>query len=271
MKITKLVAFSLLSLCSLSCLTTKTLDIEHFYDTSVKILGQHSGGTGVVYYSSTEETVVLTNQHVCEGIKDGGFALNKGTKHEILGFKESKLHDLCYIKVKGDLGRGVKVAPEAPMINSKIYISGHPNLYPHVLSEGYVTETIKVNIATGSKPCDKQTAKENPIDCIFNGDYDMVRREGLLVTALISPGSSGSGVFDENDELVGLAFAASSGNLGYALVVPWKFLNYFVKVESKRLEWVTPSPLLETEHYYPPGLGSVEAWKKVLKLLKDTK
>ena len=156
-------------------------------------------------------------------------------------------------------------------MNDKIYISGHPNLYPHVLSEGYVTETVNINVATSNKPCDAETSKKYPIDCIFNGDYDSVRREAVLVTALISPGSSGSGVFNDKGELVGLAFAAGGGNLGYALVVPWKFLNYFVKVEAGRLEWVVTSPLLETEHYSPPGLGSVEAWKKVLKLLKDTK
>jgi S1-C subfamily serine protease len=253
------------------CVTSNSVDIEHFYNTSVKLVGNYGGGTGVVYDSSTEETIVLTNDHVCGAIKTGGYAFNKGTKYLILSFKQSKLHDLCYVKIKGNLGPGVALAAEAPAMNDKIYISGHPNLYPHVLSEGYVTETVNINVATSNKPCDAETSKKYPIDCIFNGDYDSVRREAVLVTALISPGSSGSGVFNDKDELVGLAFAAGGGNLGYALVVPWKFLNYFVKVEAGRLEWVVTSPLLETEHYSPPGLGSVEAWKKVLKLLKDTK
>jgi len=64
-----------------------------------------------------------------------------------------------------------------------------------------------------------------------------------LVTATIMPGSSGSGVFNEDMELSGLAFAGS-GDLGYAWTVPYEDMMYFLNKELENLfETKTPDTI----------------------------
>jgi hypothetical protein len=64
-----------------------------------------------------------------------------------------------------------------------------------------------------------------------------------LVTATISPGSSGSAVYNSDMELSGVVFAGS-GDLGYAWTVPYEYVRGFLLKESKHIKYSKPSDLV---------------------------
>jgi S1-C subfamily serine protease len=258
-----LILLSLLVCCN----TTRPRTSDEFQQTAVKIQSLHgSGGSGVIYRSSRKGTIILTNAHVCEAIMDGGFVGNV-KPYRIQKYKISRIHDLCYLFIRQNLEVNTVIAKEAPEINSKAIISGHPSLYPHIISYGLVSGTFTADILIDHRSCTEVEKKENPISCIVEGMPILKKQEGQLISALISPGSSGSGVFNSAGELIGLAFA-SHGDLGYALIVPWKFLDKFVREESYKLPWESPEVNKRLQHYQNEGLMDLDNWKKIFNLIK---
>lgn len=256
-----------LALLTSSCTTVRPNSMEEFREVTVKIMSEESGGgTGVIYKSSPKGSIILTNAHICEAIATGGKVLN-GEVYTITKYKISKRHDLCYLFVKEDLKINTVIAESAPTRYTKVFITGHPHLYPHIVSEGYVSGTGFQVIAMNTRACTKEEQDKDPITCIFEGYTTGAIRLSTLVSALISPGSSGSGVFNKQGELVGLAFAAR-GDIGYALVVPWMYLEQFVNVESKKLAWETPGPEHKKVSYENGGMSDLNNWRKLLELLK---
>jgi S1-C subfamily serine protease len=279
-----------LNLLLLSCATTnkeakafKPKKVDDFYKTSVMLLAkdQTGGGSGVIYKSTTKKSLILTNKHVCKLLKNGGEAYTRDNEmYAVDSWAESKDHDLCLVTVLADLGVTLKVKKTAPEDRSKVIISGHPDLYPHIVTEGHLSDTMNINVQVDSRECTEVEKKQDPITCVFFGKPIMAQYEATLTSATISPGSSGSGVFDSKGELIGLAFASNSESLAYGLTVPWKYLNSFVNKEP--LVWQTPqeganlkkkgkrlkvSPLLHSnDKFY-----DLDTWKKLFKLLEDQK
>lgn len=265
----KLLALALAFLSN-ACTTLRPTSVREFDNVTVKVMSDEGGGgTGVVFRSTDKGTVILTNAHICEAIQTGGKVLYNGA-HAIKRYKPSKVHDICFLFIEENLYVNTVLSKSAPPRYSKIYISGHPHLYPHVVSEGYVSGTGRHKIGVSSRPCTKLEEEEDPVTCIFEGATVGVVREATLMSALISPGSSGSGVFNTQGELVGLAFAAH-GELGYALVVPWKYLDNFVKKEAKELKWEIPGPDHKTPEYVNGGMDDIENWQKLIDLLDKRK
>lgn len=250
------------------CTTLKPKSMDEFQETSVLINSiTGGGGSGVIFKSSPKGTVILTNAHICDGIAGGGTVFD-GRPHTILAFKRSKRHDLCYVFIKDNLWLDTVIASDPPEINDHIYISGHPSLYPHIVSQGYVAGTETYPIHMDDRDCTPEELVESPVRCILDGQPVLQSRESLVVSALISPGSSGSAVFNDDGELVGLAFAAQ-GDIGYALTVPWKYLNWFVKREAKTLKWEKPDPSKKRQKYENRGLYDLENWQKILNLINE--
>lgn len=237
----KLLTLTLLATTTLSCTTTVApKEVDEFYKTSVMITNteESSGGTGVIYRSGPD-SYVLTNRHVCQLLEEGGYVLNDN-KYKVRAYKPSKVHDLCLVWVRSNLGVNTVLAPEPPPLRSKAFISGHPSLYPHVVSNGYVSDHMKIEVVMDFRPCTDKEVEQDPIMCIFYGYPIVEELQAQLVSALIAPGSSGSAVFNEQGQLIGLAFASNSRNLAYALVVPWENLTAFVTSEADTLKWIYP-------------------------------
>lgn len=244
--------------------------MDEFQKTSVLIENNYGGGgSGVIYKSSSKGTIILTNRHICEAIASGGEVVDYA-RHTILAFKKSLKHDVCYIFIKANLKLDTVISARPPKINDKLYISGHPSLYPHIVSQGYMAGTEKMPIHIDNRDCMEFEKKLHPIECILDGRPLYIILESNVVSALISPGSSGSAVFNQSGEIAGLAFAAQ-GNIGYALVVPWKFLNGFVKREAKSLKWERPDPSKRRRKYDNKGIYDLKNWKEILKLINKKK
>lgn len=198
---------------------------------SVKITldNQRSGGTGVILKSSPGGTEILTNKHVCDLIQLGGIVIDdKNKTYPISSFQPYTPHDLCLVHISADLGVQTVVAKREPKLYSQDTVTGHPALLPSVITRGHFSHVETIQLMIGTKPCDGSEQDDEAIMCVFMGVKPLIKDFSAQATsALIMPGSSGSGVFNDQGELSGLVFAGSQG-LSYSFIVPWTFINDFL-------------------------------------------
>ncbi len=198
---------------------------------AVKITGLYgrSGGSGVILNSSRTKSTILTNAHVCGLIKGGGLVHSSDGTNFITGYKESANYDLCLVQVNSDLQVSTRVAKSKPVpYYEKATVSGHPALLPTTVTSGHVSGSEIISVVVGYKKCTGQLNPEESFMCAIFGVAPIIRSyESTLVTATIQPGSSGSGVYNQRDELIGLVFAGS-GQFGYAWTMPYSSLISFL-------------------------------------------
>jgi S1-C subfamily serine protease len=199
-----------------------------------------SGGSGVIYKSSEKESVILTNKHVCEVIQAGGLVGTAKKTYKIDSYKLYPKHDLCMVRVLANLKVNTQLAKKRPKLYSHAFVSGHPALLPHVLTEGYFSSSRTIDIAIGMKDCDGSEKPEEMMYCMIFGQVPIIRSfRGQLVTATIMPGSSGSGVFNEDGDISGLVFAGNAQGLSYGFIVPYDFVKDFVD-NADKYKWQRP-------------------------------
>jgi len=213
----------------------------NIHENSVMITNRamNHGGTGIILKSTKNETTILTNDHVCKVVKGaGGVVRTSFGDFQVSSILESQLSDLCLLTVADDFGINTKVSNTAPQFYDKAVISGHPALMPNVLSFGHFSGRRIIQVMTGFRPCTDEEKVDPMIGmvCGFFGGYPVIKSyESVLVTATIMPGSSGSGVYNKNQQLSGVVFAGS-GELGYAWTVPYEQVINFLEVESPTLK-----------------------------------
>lgn len=204
---------------------------------------KNSGGSGVILQSTATESIVLTNAHVCGVVKFGGVVTSSsGVPAFVTHYKVSKVHDLCLISVSTDLNATTQLAYAPPKKYDRATISGHPKLLPNILTFGHFSDKLIVQVMTGSRECTPQeyADPDTSLFCVFTGHLPVVKTyESIVVSATIQPGSSGSGVFDTNHRLAALVFAGS-GDLGYALAVPFEYIDFFITTEIATLPLDSP-------------------------------
>lgn len=223
--------------------------------TSVKVVRSdgRSGGTGVILRSSAYESKILTNNHVCQVIKNGGSVISDTVTTAVTGYQGSRLHDLCLITVARNLGINTEIASSAPEANSDAAISGHPRLYPNIITRGNFSGREIIQVMLGIKPCSKEEADDAQTGpyCLFMGGLPIVRKfEAQVVGATIQPGSSGSAVFNSKGEISALVFAGA-GDLGYAFTVPYESIATFLNQELKEIPLSAPDDVLN----FSPNAG----------------
>lgn len=198
-------------------------------------LAENSGGSGTILSSSPTLSVVLTNSHVCEVVRKGGYVHSHVGKSFVYSFIQSESHDLCILSVRQDLRASTSVAPTAPRLDTPVMVSGHPHLLPVTLTTGHMTRKIVIKILTGIKPCTAQEALDSNtgLFCMFLGGIPILKSyEATPVSALIQPGSSGSAVYDSDGNIIAVIFAGS-GDLGYGLAVPYESIVSFLRGEHR--------------------------------------
>lgn len=213
---------------------------NNLHTNSVMIVNRamNHGGTGVIVNSGPGESTVLTNDHVCRAIKNGGVVKTNTEDFQITSMIESELSDLCFVQVATNLGINTSISSLAPQPYERAIVAGHPALMPNVISTGHFSGRRIIQVMTGFRPCtDAEDA--DPLTgmvCAFFGGMPVVKSfESVLVTATIMPGSSGSGVYNAKRELSGLVFAGNT-EFGYAWTVPYEQLVYFTQKEHQHLK-----------------------------------
>jgi S1-C subfamily serine protease len=229
-----------------SCNFLESYNIENA-TVMITNLSSNSGGSGSVIYRSSTMSKVLTNRHVCEVTKDGGLIHSPGAGvSQVVSYIESETHDLCVITVADDLKASVLVANRLPELYENATISGHPHLLPTVVTKGVFGSKQTVQVAIGERPCTDEE-KDSPtfgLFCAILGRLPIIKSyESTLVSATIQPGSSGSGVFNDDGELETVVFAGS-GDFGYAETVPHEYVVNFLEYEMKTLRSQYPANLI---------------------------
>lgn len=192
------------------------------------------GGTGITYRSGKNGSYVLTNDHVCKAIKDGGVVRTATNSYQVSAMLESQVSDLCLVFVASNLGETTKLAGSEPDIFTPATVSGHPALLPTIITNGHFSERAIIEVFTGMKECSpaEQQDPRTALICAFFGGIPVIKSyESILVSATIMPGSSGSGVYNSKNELSGVVFAGS-GNFGYAWTVPYDQVAQFLTNEA---------------------------------------
>lgn len=197
-----------------------------------------SGGSGVILSSARNESVILTNKHVCEIVKSGGRVVYEGSSYEVQEVKPYPKHDLCFVKVFHSFGVNIKLAEYAPEKYTQATIVGHPRLMPTIMTHGHFSGKDIIKIMVGLRPCTPDDMEQYGLFCLFMGGVPVFKDfETQAVSATIQPGSSGSPVFNARGELSGLAFASSSQELSYAYIVPYEYVYDFLRTEHQ-YEWI---------------------------------
>lgn len=180
-----------------SCdLSAQLIVIPKIHESTVQItMNNMSGGSGVIY-----DKYILTNAHVCEKKVIELFNHFSGRKTVYLKVvKISRKYDLCAIQPEITLGKSVVLAQEMPEIESRIRSGGHPHRIRYYVSEGLLG------------------GRHNQYEDTYLGSYSS------------APGSSGSGVFNEYGELIGINCGNIMGESNIAFFHGLKAVKNFIK------------------------------------------
>lgn len=213
----------------------------------ITTLDGRGGGSGVVISTSTSQSVILTNFHVCDGAlrKGGKVRMVSGEEHIVTGYAAALEHDLCMVTVAADLKNSVTLASSAPKAYSEATITGHPSLMPNVITKGHFGGREIIPVMTGVRECTEKDNKnpETAPFCQFFGVAPIITNyESQIVTATIMAGSSGSAVLNGSGQLSGLVFAGNAEGLSYAYIVPYEAVKNFIDLDLKSIDAIKVRP-----------------------------
>lgn len=186
-----------------------------------------SGGSGSVIESGRLGSLILTNNHVCEAMEPNWIVTVNNVSSKITKFKQFDKHDLCIIKVRRDYGVSLKIAGRLPKFGDTSIVSGHPIMFPQIVTKGHFSEELRVQVLVDVRPCTKEEYEQEPMECTFAGKAVVEIYDSQLSSNLIQPGNSGSAVFNEKGEIIGVVFAGA-GEIGFSLNVPALHVSHFV-------------------------------------------
>lgn len=219
--------------------TLKPQSIKELRDATVMIynLNMDRGGTGSVFRSYNNASHILTNEHVCDLTVNGGYVVKEGRRYLVTHYKKFSLHDLCLVRVAKDFGISLEVAPSLERIPNAVYVSGHPNLLPHIATKGHLTDRMEIDLLKEVKPCTPEDFQTNAKECFFFGGIPVIEKvDSQVISNIIKPGNSGSAVFNLKGEIVGLVFAGAGRDFSYGFIVPQIYLYYFLQ-NAHRQSW----------------------------------
>lgn len=216
-----------------------------FKDTTVMITNKEksSGGTGVIYKSDGSGSYVLTNAHICRLLaRNGGTVTTSNGSYSASRFKISKVHDICLVEVVSDLEVQTKLATARPKFGDKLIVAGHPYLLPTTVTEGHLSGQEEIQLLVDVQKCSKEEFEKDPFLCFYFDGMPMIQSfQADTTSVMIAPGNSGSGVFNAEGELVGLAFAGIGRGISHGFIVPLESVKAFLnkEIKEKSCEWVT--------------------------------
>jgi len=188
-------------------------------------------GFSIGYDPDTNISFVITNDHFCERIILDPTSALMAEKSDVARISNdgasgilsevvytSGEYDLCLIKLFGRVG-GVTLAPDGyrPKQFDRIYIIGAPSGNLPIIVETFYSADI-------------------PRDQISIGSLTDVGEPFLMTSEIVFPGHSGSPIFNNNGQVVGVIFASLSsyGGIGIPVRDIYKFIeeaNNFKMIE----------------------------------------
>ncbi len=221
-----------------------TPSFEELRSVTVKITNSsgNSGGSGTILRSSQRGSTIITNLHVCELTEaKGGYVVTNTGKFAVQQILKDANHDLCLVYVTANLKQNSKVAENTPKVGSKIIVSGHPFLMPHMVVEGHLSSVVQAHILTDVVKCTEKDYEQNEDLCFWFGGIPVIREYNAITTsAIIAPGNSGSAVYNDDGEIIALVFAGTGRGMSPGILVPHEYLVSFLASE-KNGKWTNVS------------------------------
>lgn len=166
---------------------------------AVKILNdaQTGGGSGFHVVAPSGKTYILTNSHVCEGVKDKQdfvniVASNDEAKiaHKRKIIATSDKHDLCLIEPLFNDIKGLVIGP-APSKGETVGVVGHPHLLPLTVSLGEYIDNMEIELIVKMIPLDKKQMDDTlkNITDILNGKKPKKKKKKIDYSKLCKAGS----------------------------------------------------------------------------------
>ncbi len=191
-------------------------------------LDQNSGGTGFLVNAASGKSYILTNAHICLGVKRPLIITFKDRRQVSLRIIEvSRDTDLCLIESVGNLP-SLKLGSSLD-IGDTIGIVGHPALMSLTLSRGELIEFTNIALPVPDDMCEAAKELGGPFKETGNPWYPcgaVIKGVGQT-TAVILGGNSGSPVVNFYGHVVGIAFAGR-GDSNWGLIVPLKDVQKFL-------------------------------------------
>ena len=193
-------------------------------------------GSGVVL--SKDE--IVTNCHVIE--KSATLSVKHRGREYAATLKHSDYdHDVCSLNVTGfDAPAAVLGSTKPLKVGQKVFAIGAPQGLELTLSEGIISSLRDVT----------------------DGRY-------LQISAPISPGSSGGGLFDEDGRLIGLPTFYLGGGQQLNFAVPVEWIKALPQRSTKTaptaqpaIWWLNKAAELEGKNDWPGLLKHAQAWKR---------
>jgi S1-C subfamily serine protease len=205
------------------------------YDSFVKLIKNVSDKNGNVLFSSvasgiilshgSNHTKILTARHFCTGleskagtipqemfpIKDDTTIVDvKNEMHTMLFYAFDDKHDICVVLTKKIEQPAITISPIAPQRGEKVFNIAAP-----------------LGISDGKAVL------------LFEGYYagdihsPLIGSSSSLYSIPTKSGSSGSAIFNEHGELIGITYAGVSEFENICIAVPWTDLKRFIEfIES---------------------------------------
>lgn len=212
--------------------------------------GGASSGSGVILRSKTDRSLILTNSHVCAILARGGSVVSWKGEFAVHSYIKSKQHDVCLVKVRENLGVDNKIAKDDVEFGDTTVVSGHPTRLPAIIARGHATNKMTIRLVTGVKQCSSSDWQNAPMFCLIFGGMPIIQTlESRVISNIIAPGSSGSGVFNSSGEIVGLVFAGQGRSLSRGFIVPHAYVRSFIREVVKNPRWI----MVENSMVYSPG------------------
>ncbi len=223
------------------------------------------GGTGFHVVAPSGKTYIMTNRHVCDDAKDGKMwvTIDRMTSDRQLKVLEmSDRADLCLMEPIPGV-KGLKVG-DRPNIDDEVFYVGHPRLQARTYVAGELVGTRNLSVPRGQIPKEIseeacKASKDSYIEEVPEV-YQVLRRfkrdssiDGLqgkaeldkffdtskkvkvcyergtawTTTLSVYGGASGSPMVNIDGEVIGVIYAGSDGEWGYA--VPLSEINRLLK------------------------------------------
>lgn len=180
----------------------------------VTTMEQQGHGTGFFIKAKSGKRFIMTNNHVCKIIPNGGLFVNERITTFVMPFYKDNIADICLLKypenakTPSDFELGTE-----PLINQDLWTMGYPLDHLKHFSKGAVSGDRLVDIA---EPVDADCKNIVEIPTLFGPiPICVIRRVATETSVTIFPGNSGSPVLNIWGNVVGIMFAGNGqSNLG---------------------------------------------------------